>query len=82
MIGDPSGKSHERNLLDPESLKKNIDGIRSQLNKFLDFDSNEKKGARLVNNYDWMKHYTLIDFSREVGKHLTANAPSGPFERL
>ena len=73
MIGDPSGKSHERNLLDPDSLKKNIDGIRSQLNKFLDFDSDRKKGAILVNNYDWMKDYTLIDFSREVGKHLTVN---------
>ena len=73
MIGDPSGKSHERNLLDPDSLKKNIDGIRSQLNKFLDFDSDKNKGARLVNNYDWMKDYTLIDFSRDVGKHLTVN---------
>ena len=73
MIGDPSGKSHERNLLDPDSLKKNIDGIRSQLNKFLDFDSDRKKGAILVNNYDWMKDYTLIDFSREDGKHLTVN---------
>ena len=73
MIGDPSGKSHERNLIDLESLKKNIDGIRSQLSKFLDFDSDKKKGARLVNNYDWMKDYTLIDFSRDIGKHLTVN---------
>ncbi len=73
MIGDPSGKSDERNLLDSNSLKKNIDGIRSQLNKFLDFDSDKNKGARLVNNYDWMRDYTLIDFSRDVGKHLTVN---------
>ena len=73
MIGDPSGKSDERNLLDPESLKKNVDGIRNQLNKFLDFDSNKSRGARLVNNYDWIKGYTFIDFSRDVGKHLTVN---------
>jgi tyrosyl-tRNA synthetase len=73
MIGDPSGKSDERNLLDPESLQKNIDGIRNQLNKFLDFDSNKNRGARLVNNYDWIKGYTFIDFSRDVGKHLTVN---------
>ena len=73
MIGDPSGKSDERNLLDPESLQKNIDGIRNQLNKFLDFDSIKSSGARLVNNYDWIKGYTFIDFSRDVGKHLTVN---------
>ena len=73
MIGDPSGKSDERNLLDPESLQKNIDGIRNQLNKFLDFDSIKSRGARLVNNYDWIKGYTFIDFSRDVGKHLTVN---------
>ena len=73
MIGDPSGKSDERNLLDPESLQKNIDGIRNQLNKFLDFDSIKSRGARLVNNYDWIKGYTLSDFSREGGKHLTVN---------
>ena len=73
MIGDPSGKSDERNLLDPESLQKNIDGIRNQLNKFLDFDSKKNVGARLVNNYDWIKGYTFIDFSRDVGKHLTVN---------
>lgn len=73
MIGDPSGKSDERNLLDPELLQKNIDGIRNQLNKFLDFDSIKSRGARLVNNYDWIKGYTFIDFSRDVGKHLTVN---------
>ena len=73
MIGDPSGKFDERNLLDPESLQKNIDGIRNQLNKFLDFDSIKSRGARLVNNYDWIKGYTFIDFSRDVGKHLTVN---------
>jgi tyrosyl-tRNA synthetase len=73
MIGDPSGKSDERNLLDPESLQKNIDGIRNQLNKFIDFDSKKNVGARLVNNYDWIKGYSFIDFSRDVGKHLTVN---------
>lgn len=73
MIGDPSGKSDERNLLDAEALKKNINGIRSQLEKFLDFDPNNPLAAQLVNNFDWMKNYTLIDFSRDIGKHLTVN---------
>lgn len=73
MIGDPSGKSDERNLLDAEALQKNIDGIRSQLEKFLDFDPNNPLAAQLVNNFDWMKNYTLIDFSRDIGKHLTVN---------
>lgn len=73
MIGDPSGKSDERNLLDAATLQKNIDGIKNQLSKFLDFDSGKKEAAILVNNYDWMKDYTLIDFSRDIGKHLTVN---------
>ncbi len=73
MIGDPSGKSDERNLLDAEALQKNVDGIRSQLQKFLDFDPANPKAAQLVNNYDWTKDYSLIDFSRDVGKHLTVN---------
>lgn len=73
MIGDPSGKSDERNLLDAEALKKNEDGIRNQLQKFLDFDANKPSAAQLVNNYDWMKDYSLIDFSRDIGKHLTVN---------
>jgi tyrosyl-tRNA synthetase len=73
MIGDPSGKSDERNLLDATTLQKNIDGIRNQLQKFLDFDASKAQGAKLVNNYDWMKDYTLINFSRDIGKHLTVN---------
>ena len=73
MIGDPSGKSDERNLLDAEALKKNEDGIRNQLQKFLDFDADKPSAAQLVNNYDWMKDYSLIDFSRDIGKHLTVN---------
>ena len=73
MIGDPSGKSDERNLLDAEALKKNEDGIRNQLQKFLDFHADKPSAAQLVNNYDWMKDYSLIDFSRDIGKHLTVN---------
>ena len=73
MIGDPSGKSDERNLLDAEALKKNEDGIRNQLQKFLDFDADKPSAAQMVNNYDWMKDYSLIDFSRDIGKHLTVN---------
>jgi tyrosyl-tRNA synthetase len=73
MIGDPSGKSDERNLLDAEALQKNVDGIRNQLQKFLDFDPANPKPAQLVNNYDWTKDYSLIDFSRDIGKHLTVN---------
>jgi tyrosyl-tRNA synthetase len=73
MIGDPSGKSDERNLLDAEALQKNVDGIRNQLQKFLDFDPANPKAAQLVNNYDWTKDYSLIDFSRDIGKHLTVN---------
>ncbi|MEL0262634.1 MAG: tyrosine--tRNA ligase [Flavobacteriaceae bacterium] len=73
MIGDPSGKSDERNLLDAAALEKNSKGIEMQLRRFLDFDTQEDRAARLVNNYDWMKSYSLIDFSREIGKHLTVN---------
>ena len=73
MIGDPAGKSDERNLLDAETLQKNVKGIRTQLQKFLDFDHANPKAAQLVNNYDWTKDYRLIDFSREIGKHLTVN---------
>ena len=73
MIGDPSGKSDERNLLDAEALQKNVDGIRNQLQKFLDFDPANSNGAQLVNNYSWTKDYSLIDFSRDIGKHLTVN---------
>jgi len=73
MIGDPSGKSSERNLLDEKTLHKNIAGIKSQLEGFLDFNSNTPNAAELVNNYDWMKNFSLIDFVRDIGKHLTVN---------
>ena len=73
MIGDPSGKSDERNLLDQDTLEKNCAGIENQLQKFLNFTTSLPNAAKLVNNYDWMKSYSLIDFSREVGKHITVN---------
>ena len=73
MIGDPSMKSAERNLLDEETLLKNQAGIKKQLAKFLDFDSDSPNAAELVNNYDWMKEFTFLDFIRNIGKHLTVN---------
>ena len=73
MIGDPSGKSAERNLLDEETLRHNQECIKKQLAKFLDFESNEPNKAELVNNYDWMKDFTFLDFAREVGKRITVN---------
>tara|TARA_Y100000385_G_C13059786_1_gene623797 strand:- start:222 stop:1520 length:1299 start_codon:yes stop_codon:yes gene_type:complete len=73
MIGDPSGKSDERNLLDQKTLVKNCNGIKKQFEKFLIFKKTIDNPALLVNNYDWMKSYSLIDFSREIGKHLTVN---------
>ena len=73
MIGDPSGKSQERNLLDSETLYHNQEAIKKQVAKFLDFDGNEPNKAELVNNYDWMKDFTFLDFAREVGKHITVN---------
>ena len=73
MIGDPSMKSSERNLLDEETLLRNQEGIKKQLAKFLDFDSNSPNAAELVNNYDWMKEFTFLDFIRDIGKHLTVN---------
>ena len=73
MIGDPSGKSDERKLLDQETLEKNCDGIQKQFERFLDFDSSLSNAAKLVNNYNWMKDYSLIEFSRDVGKHITVN---------
>ena len=73
MIGDPSGKSDERNLLDSVALEKNIAGIKTQLERFLDFSSTAANPALLVNNFDWMKDYSLIDFSRDIGKHITVN---------
>lgn len=73
MIGDPSGKSAERNLLNEETLDKNINGIKNQLARFLDFNASNENAALLVNNLDWMKGYSLIDFSRDIGKHITVN---------
>ena len=73
MIGDPSGKSQERNLLDTDTLYHNQEAIKKQVSKFLDFDSAEPNKAELVNNYDWMKDITFLDFAREVGKHITVN---------
>ena len=73
MIGDPSGKSQERNLLDAETLYHNQEAIKKQVSKFLDFDGNEANKAEMVNNYDWMKDFTFLDFARVVGKHITVN---------
>jgi len=73
MIGDPSGKSEERNLLDENTLRKNQDGIKKQLEKILNFNDNSINKAELVNNYDWMKEYSFLNFIRDIGKHLTVN---------
>ena len=73
MIGDPSGKSNERNLLDEKTLRNNQEAIKSQLAHFLDFESNEANAAELVNNYDWMKDFSFLEFIRDVGKHITVN---------
>ncbi len=73
MIGDPSGKSTERNFLDEKTLRHNQEAIKKQLAHFLDFDNGEKNAAVLVNNYDWMKDFSFLDFIRDVGKHITVN---------
>ena len=73
MIGDPSGKSSERKLLDQKKLKKNSLALKKQLLKFLDFSEKHLNSAEMINNFDWMKEFSLIDFSREVGKHITVN---------
>jgi len=73
MIGDPSGKSDERNLLDEASLNRNVEGIKRTLNRFLNFSSTEKNAPILVNNYDWMKDFSFIEFARDVGKRITVN---------
>ncbi len=73
MIGDPSMKSQERNLLDEETLRHNQEAIKAQLAKFLDFDSDAPNAALMVNNYDWMKNFSFLDFIRDVGKHITVN---------
>ena len=73
MIGDPSGKSQERNLLDDITIRHNQECIKKQVAKFLDFDGDIPNKAEMVNNYDWMKDFTFLDFAREVGKHITVN---------
>jgi tyrosyl-tRNA synthetase len=72
MVGDPSGKSAERNLLDADTLNKNVEGIKKQLSQFLDFNCGENS-AELVNNYDWFKEFSFLDFIRDAGKHITVN---------
>ena len=73
MIGDPSGKSAERNLLTPEVIARNMEGMKQQFARFLDFDERTPNHAVMVNNYDWMKDYSFLDFAREIGKHITVN---------
>ena len=73
MVGDPSGKSEERNLLSEETLAHNIAGVKKQLSHFLDFNSGSKNAAELVNNYDWFKDFNFLHFIRDVGKHITVN---------
>ena len=73
MIGDPSGKSNERNLLDEATLRHNQDAIKGQLSRFLDFTSDAANAAELVNHYDWMKDFSFLDFIRDIGKHITVN---------
>ncbi len=73
MVGDPSGKSAERNLLDEATLAKNVAGIKAQLEKFLDFDASKPNAALMTNNYDWFKTISFIDFLRDTGKHITVN---------
>ncbi|MEN9371759.1 MAG: hypothetical protein RLZZ64_834, partial [Bacteroidota bacterium] len=77
MVGDPSLKSEERNLLDEETLQKNIKGVRSQLEKYLDFNPSRSNAAEIVNNYDWFKNIGFIDFLRDVGKYITVNYMMG-----
>src|SRR5215203_3729298 len=73
MVGDPSGKNAERNLLDEATLSRNLEGIKKQLRKFLDFDSGKPTAAEMVNNYDWFKDFNFLHFIRDVGKHITVN---------
>ena len=73
MIGDPSMKSQERNLLSPEEIERNIHGIRSQLERLLNFDPSAPNAAILVNNYDWIGRYSFLEFIRDIGKHITVN---------
>lgn len=73
MIGDPSGKSQERNLLDEATLRKNQEALKKQIDRFLDFETDASNRALMVNNYDWMKEFSFLDFIRDIGKHITVN---------
>lgn len=73
MIGDPSGKSQERNLLDEQTIAQNMAGIKAQISRFVDFNSDAPNAATMLNNYDWMKNFSFLDFIREIGKHITVN---------
>lgn len=73
MVGDPSGKSEERNLLSEEVLARNVAGVKAQLEKYLDFNASQPNAAQLVNNYDWFKQISFLDFIRDTGKHITVN---------
>lgn len=73
MIGDPSGKSQERNLLDEETIHKNMEAIKAQLSRFIDFNSSASNAAIMLNNYDWMKEFSFLEFIRDIGKHITVN---------
>ncbi|MGC4103019.1 tyrosine--tRNA ligase [Ferruginibacter sp.] len=73
MVGDPSGKSEERNLLSEEVLNRNVAGVKAQLEKFLDFDAAKPNAAEMANNYDWFKDFSFLNFIRDVGKHITVN---------
>jgi tyrosyl-tRNA synthetase len=73
MIGDPSGKSQERNLLDEKTLRQNQEALKKQISRFRDFDTDAPNRAVMVNNYDWMRDYTFLEFIRDVGKHMTVN---------
>ena len=73
MVGDPSGKSEERNLLSEETLQFNQAGVKNQLEKFLDFTDGKPNAAEMVNNYDWFKDFSFLNFIRDVGKHITVN---------
>src|SRR5207247_1123169 len=77
MVGDPSGKSEERNLLNEETLTHNVACVKVQLEKFLDFDAAKPNAAEMVNNYDWFKNFTFLHFIRDVGKHITINYMMG-----
>ena len=73
MVGDPTGKSEERKLIGPETLSKNVEGIKNQLSKFIDFNSGQSNSAEMINNYDWFKDISFLDFIKDAGKHITIN---------